>query len=125
MGVTKAQYIDATMDCMEKSGICNMRYEKWFDAAANVLQNDGSKKVCHLKQTCTSKGAARKYLTTVTDVMILNYAVGLDVARARRGHEPRRVLGPNQIPRACGLVNCLLTVFLYNYSQSCQNSCQT
>jgi hypothetical protein len=37
--------------------------------------------VCHLKQTCTSKGAARKYLTTVTDVMILNYAVGLEVAR--------------------------------------------
>jgi len=37
--------------------------------------------VCHLKPTCTPKGAARKYLTTVTDVMILNYAVGLDVAR--------------------------------------------
>ena len=38
--------------------------------------------VCHLKQTCTPKGAARKYLTTVTDVMILtrNYAVGLEVA---------------------------------------------
>jgi len=42
-------------------------------------QND----VCCLKQTCTPKGAARKYLTTVTDVMILtqNYAVGLEVAR--------------------------------------------
>jgi len=26
-------------------------------------------------------GAARKCVTTVTDVMILNYAVGLDVAR--------------------------------------------
>ena len=37
--------------------------------------------VCHLKQTCTPKGAARKYLTTVTDVMILNYAVDLEVAR--------------------------------------------
>jgi len=38
--------------------------------------------VCHLKQTCTPKGAARKYLTTVTDVMMLtrNYAVGLEVA---------------------------------------------
>jgi len=34
-----------------------------------------------LKQTCTPKGAARKYLTTVTDVMILNYAISLDVAR--------------------------------------------
>ena len=80
MGVTKAQYIDATMAFMEKSGVFNIRYEKWFDAAANVLQNDGSKQVCRLKQTCTFKGAARKYLTTVTDVMILNYAVGLDVA---------------------------------------------
>jgi len=37
--------------------------------------------VCRLKQTCTPKGAARKYLTTVTDVTILNDAVGLDVAR--------------------------------------------
>ena len=45
-----------------------------------MLQNDGSKQVCRLKQTCTFKGTARKYLTTVTDVMILNYAVGLDVA---------------------------------------------
>ena len=83
MGVTKAQYIDTTMAFMEKSGVFNIRYEKWFDAAANVLQNDGSKQVCRLKQTCTFKGAARKYpsLTTVTDVMILNYAVGLDVAR--------------------------------------------
>ena len=81
IGVTKeAQYIDATMDCMEKSGVFNTRYEKWFDAAANVFQNDGFKEVCRLKQTCTSKGTVRKYLTTVTDVMILNYAVRLDVA---------------------------------------------
>ena len=39
MGVTKAQYIDATMAFMKKSGVFNIRYEKWFDAAANVLQN--------------------------------------------------------------------------------------
>jgi len=82
MGVTKAQCIDTTMDFMEKSGVFNTRCKKWFDAALNVLQNDGSKEVCRLKQTCTPKGAARKYLTPVTDVMILNYAVGLDVARA-------------------------------------------
>ena len=37
--------------------------------------------VYRLKQACTPKGAAQKYLTSVTDVMILNYAVGLDVAR--------------------------------------------
>ena len=115
MGVTEAQYIDARMVFMEKSGVYNIRYEKWFNAAANVLQKDGFKQVCRLKHTCTFKRAARKYLTIVTDVMMLNYAVGLDVAR----------LGPNRIPRACGLVNCLLTVFLYNCSQSHQNSCQT
>jgi len=33
-----------------------------------------------LKQTCTTIGGARKWVTTVTDVMILNYVVGLDVA---------------------------------------------
>ena len=37
MRVTKAQYIDATMAFMEKSGVFNIRYEKWFVAAANVL----------------------------------------------------------------------------------------
>jgi len=71
--------------------------------------------VCHLKQTRSPQGAARKYLTTVTDVIFLNYAVGLDVARG--GHNPMH--------RACGLVNYLLPVFLYNYSSSRQNSCQT
>jgi len=43
--------------------------------AANVLQDDGSRIVSRLKQTCTT-GVARKWVTTVTDVMILNYAVG-------------------------------------------------
>jgi len=42
--------------------------------------------VCRLKQTCTPKGAAQKYLTTVTDVMILIYAVGLDVARGTQSN---------------------------------------
>ena len=54
--------------------------------AANVLQDDGLKRVCRLKQACTPKGAARKYLTPVTDVMILNYAVGLDVARGTQSN---------------------------------------
>jgi hypothetical protein len=45
------------------------------------LQDDGSKEVCRLKQTSTPIGADRKWVTTVTDVMILNNAVGLDVAR--------------------------------------------
>jgi len=45
------------------------------------FSDDGLRIVCRLKQTCTPTGAARKGVTTVTDVMILNYAVGLDVAR--------------------------------------------
>jgi len=36
-------------------------------------------KVCRLKQTWTP--TARKYITTVNDVSLLNYAVGIDVAR--------------------------------------------
>jgi len=75
MGVTKAQYIDATIAFMEKSGVFNIRNEKWFDARKRFTE------WWVQKQTCTFKGAARKYLTTITDVMILNYAVGLDVAR--------------------------------------------
>ena len=46
-----------------------------------VLQDDGSRIVSRLKQACTPTGAARKWVTTVTNVMILNIAVGLDVAR--------------------------------------------
>jgi len=69
------------MDYMENAGIFVTRYDNWFDTAANVLQDDGSRIVSHLKQACTPTGAARKWVTTVTNVMILNYAVGLDVAR--------------------------------------------
>jgi len=79
--VTEAQYIEATMDYMENGGIFVTRYDKWFDTEANVLQDDGSRIVSRIKQTCAPTGAARKWVTTVTDVMILNYAVGLDVAR--------------------------------------------
>jgi len=81
LGVTKAQYIQATMDYMENAGIFVTRYDKWFDTAVNVVQDDGSRIVSRLKQTCTTTGAARKWVMTVTDVMILNYTVGLDVAR--------------------------------------------
>ena len=69
------------MDCMEKAGVSNARSEKWIEARLNVLQDDRSKQVCRLKQKCTPTGAARKYLTTVTDVTILNYALGLEMAR--------------------------------------------
>ena len=57
-----------------------MKTATGFDAAANVLQDDGWRKVCRLKQTCTPIGADQKWVNTVTDVMILNCAVGLDVA---------------------------------------------
>ena len=57
-------------------------YDKWLHEAANIHLEDGSKQVCRLKQTsCTPTGAARKYLTTVTDVCLLDYAVSLDEAR--------------------------------------------
>ena len=104
MRVTKAQCIDATMDFIKKSGVFNSQYGKWFDAAANVLQNDGSKEACRLKQTCTPKGAARKCLTTVNDVMILNYTVGLDVA----------CVGHNPIPRALDIILHLPFAFPIN-----------
>ena len=65
MEVTKAQYIDPTMDCMEKGGVFNTWYDKGFDAAANLLQDDGSREACRLKQTCTPTEADRKWVTTV------------------------------------------------------------
>jgi len=70
---------------MEKEGVNNKLKGKWFASAANVTLVDGSKEVCRLKQTCTPTGAARKYITTITDVLLLNYAVGLDVARVASG----------------------------------------
>jgi len=56
------------------------KYVKCFDKAANIQLEDGSKQMCHLKQSCMPTGA-RKYLTTITDVLILNYAVSIDEAR--------------------------------------------
>jgi len=97
--------VQATVDYMENTGIFVTRYDKWFDTTANVIQDDGSRIVRRLKQTCTPTRAARKWVTTVTDVMILN-AVGLDVL----------VMERNAILRACGLVNCRLTVCLYRFS---------
>jgi len=48
------------------------------------LQHD----VFCLKQTCTPRGSALNYLTTVTDVMILtqNYAIGLEVSRGTQSN---------------------------------------
>jgi len=80
-GVTKAQYVQATMAFMEKEDTFVKMYTQWLDKAANIHLEDGSKQVCRLTQTCTPTGAARKYLTTITDVFLMNYAVSLDEAR--------------------------------------------
>jgi len=80
-GPTREQCINDTIAFLEKEGVDKKLEEKWFTAAANVTLADGSKKVCCLKQTCTPTSAARKYITTITDVFLLNYEVGLDVAR--------------------------------------------
>ena len=83
MGVTKAQYRTEEWESQKHSTltlpwfawrrvVSLTQYDNWFDTAANVLQEDGSRKVCRLKQTCTPRGADRKWVTTVTDVIILN-----------------------------------------------------
>jgi len=36
----KAQYIEATMDYMENGGVFVTRSDKWFDSAANLLNDD-------------------------------------------------------------------------------------
>jgi len=84
-GLTRAEYINATITFLEKEGQNKKLQENWsrFAAAGNATLADGSKKVCRLKQTCSPTGAARKYITTITDVFLLNYAVGLDVARVK------------------------------------------
>ena len=43
LGVTKAQYIEVTMDYMENGGIFFTRNDKLFDTVAKVLQDDGSR----------------------------------------------------------------------------------
>jgi len=53
--------------------------------------------MCRLKQTCTPTGAARTWVTTVTDVIILNYAVGLDVARDGTQYNTQGVW-PSKLP---------------------------
>jgi len=46
------------MDCMENGVVFDKLHDKWFDTAENVFQDDGSRIVCRLKQTCTPTGAA-------------------------------------------------------------------
>jgi len=69
------------MAFMEKENVFDKRHAKWFSIAANVHLEDGSKQMCCHKPTCTPTAAAQKYLTTITDVFLLYYAVRLDEAR--------------------------------------------
>jgi len=41
-GVTKAQYVEATMAFMEKENAFVKMYDKWLDEAANIHLEDGS-----------------------------------------------------------------------------------
>ena len=88
------------MAVMEKENTFVKMYTQWLDKTANIHLEDGPKQVCRLTETCTPTGAARKYLATITDVFLINYAVSLDEARD----------GTQKIPRAGGLVSYLLTV---------------
>jgi len=69
------------MAFLEKENTFVKMYAQWLDKAANIHLENGSKHVCRLKQTCTPTGEARKYLTTITDVFLPNYAVRPDEAR--------------------------------------------
>jgi len=80
-GATKKHFNTATMEFLEQSRLMREQETNWFDLATNCDLDDGSKGVCRLKQTCTPTGAARKWVTTITDVHILNYAVSLDTCR--------------------------------------------
>ena len=80
-GATTKRFKNATMGFLEQSGLINAQDKKWFNHATNCKFSDGLKRVCRLKQTCTPLGAARKYVTTITDVHILNYSVSLETCR--------------------------------------------
>jgi len=57
---------------MEQGGLMRKQGKKWFDLTTSFDLHDGSEGVCRLVQTYTPIEAARKYLTTITDVHILN-----------------------------------------------------
>jgi len=60
---------------MEKENVFDKQHANWFDIAANVHLEDGSKlwQLCCLKQTCLPTGAARKYLTTRLSLMCFSW----------------------------------------------------
>lgn len=79
--MTKTEYAQDMLDHMETSGTFASIHTAWADDAVHVSHGDSRTEVCSLKQTCTSKGARRKFITTISDVFILDRPVGLDEAR--------------------------------------------
>lgn len=77
-GATKNHYTEASMEFLMTQGVLTRDEEAWLHAAANTTTHDGNPAVCPEKQTCTPTGAKRKYITTISDVILLNYAVGLE-----------------------------------------------
>ena len=71
-------------DCLlHKSGcaycthsLCRDKLQ-WAEEAATSWGRDNTPIFCVLTQTCSPKGAKRPYITTVSDVVLLNYPVGL------------------------------------------------
>jgi len=117
-GPNREQYTNATIVFLEKEGVNIKPKETWFASAANVTLADGSKKVYGLEQTCTPTGATRKYITTITGVLLLNYYATQSVLRWL-------VLGLGSIPKGCGLAKYLLIVFLCNNWRGRQIKCLT
>ena len=86
---------------MEKENVFFKQHAKWVDIAANAHLEDESKQMCCLQQTCLPTGEARKYLTTRLSLMCFSWITH---------SASTRLVGPTNIPRACGLANFLLTV---------------
>jgi len=80
-GATTKHFNTAPMEFLEQNGLMRAQEKKLFDHATNCELPLESKGVCRLKPTCTPLGAARNYVTTITDVHILNYAVSLETCR--------------------------------------------
>ena len=77
-GATKAKYGEATMAFMGKQNTFVKMYTKWLGQSCKHSPRRRVETSVPSKITCMPTGAARKYLTTITDVFLL---VSLDEAR--------------------------------------------
>ena len=81
----------------EQKGAQQRHTYRCFDTAYCCADISHQHDLCRLKQTNTPKGAAQKCLTTFTDVMILNYTVGLDVARETQSNTQGPIQHPGRV----------------------------